>query len=73
MSAYLVIGLATRIMAQKRFFRSRFDNKSELKDEMERLFNATDIYSIYEDVDNLIITMFLNRYKICRYEVSYGL
>jgi hypothetical protein len=57
MSAYLVIGLATRIMAQKRFFRSRFDNKSELKDEMERLFNATDIYSIYEDEDVIVFNL----------------
>ena len=53
----MVIGLATRIMAQKKFFRSRFDNKSELKDEMERLFNATDIYSIYEDEDVIVFNL----------------
>ena len=58
MSAYLVIGLATRIMAQKRLFRSRFDNNSELKDEMERLFNATDIYSVYEDEDESPLDFF---------------
>ena len=57
MSAYLVIGLATRIMAQKRLFRSRFDNNSELKDEMERLFNATDIYSVYEDEDDIVFDL----------------
>ncbi|MCR5191223.1 MAG: hypothetical protein K6C07_07455 [Bacteroidales bacterium] len=57
MSAYLVIGLATRIVARKRDFKERFILASECKGELDRRFNRSEIYSVHEDKDFIVLDL----------------
>lgn len=51
MSAFMIIGLATRIVARKRDLKEQFISASECKGELDRRFNSSEIYSVYEDDD----------------------
>ena len=51
MSAFMIIGFATRIVANKRNLKERFISASDFKGELDRRFNSSEIYSVYEDDD----------------------
>lgn len=57
MGRYLIIGLATRIVAYKERIRYGSDAKQNLIDELNNRFNTTDIYTVSEDEECVYFDM----------------